>query len=339
MRTFLAILLAGASCAILRADYSYQSTTQLTGGSMYTMLKALGPLAHGARDPIVTTNLIKGNRMATIAKDRTTVIDLDRETITEIDTAKKQYSVITFAQMKQAMEDAVAKSQQQKDKAGADSNTEASFKVSAKATGQTKTVGVLPAKEMVLTMTMEATNKDNGQSGSLDITVDSWLAAVPGYEEVKEFHRKMGEKLGYAFASGMSQIAMTQPQSLQGFAEVAKEMNKVEGVPVQSTAKMGSAGSGDASSPAAGSQQQSQSNSGGGLTGAALSRLGGFGRKKNDQPKDQDQPAAAGNSSSGSLVETTTEMGSFSSGPVDAGKFEVPAGFKKVDPALPRAAR
>jgi hypothetical protein len=190
---------------------------------------------------------------------------------------------------------------------------------------------------MVLTMTMEATNKDSGQTGSMDITVDSWLAAVPGYEEVKEFHRKLGEKLGYAFASGMSQIAMTQPQSLQGFAEVAKEMNKVEGVPVESTTKMGSAGAGSGDAAQAAPQQQSQSNNSGGLAGAALSRLGGFGRKKNDQPKDQDQQAAA--TGSGSLVETTTEMGSFSSGPVDAGKFEVPAGFKKVDPTLPRAGR
>jgi hypothetical protein len=318
MKTILAILL---TCATMRADFSYQSTTQLTGGSIYNMMKALGPLARGARDPIVTTNLIKGNRMATIAKDRATIIDLDKETITEIDTAKKQYSVITFAQMKQAMDDAIAKAQQQKG-APAKGNTEAKFKVSAKATGQTKAVGVLNAKEMLLTMTMEATDKDSGKSGSMDITVDSWLAAVPGYEEVKAFHRKMGEKLGYAFGSGMSQIAMTQPQSLTGFAEVAKEMNKVEGVPVESTTKMGSAGSPDSGSSDASAapapQQQSRS---------PLDRLPGFGRKKNDQSKDQ--PAA--DQSSASLVETTTQLGSFSSGPVDAAKFEVPAGFKKVD--------
>jgi hypothetical protein len=339
MKTVLAILLTAAT---MRADYSYQSTTQMTGGSLYNMMKALGPLARGARDPIVTTNLIKGNRMATIAKDRTTIIDLDKETITEIDTAKKQYSVMTFAQMKQAMEEAVAKAQQQKAKAkpAGSPNTEASFKVSAKATGQTKTVGVLNAKEMVLTMTMEATNKDNGQGGSMDITVDSWLAAVPGYEEVKEFQRKMGEKMGYAFGSGMSQIAMTQPQTLQGFAEVAKEMNKVEGVPVQSIMKMGTVGSGDAASGQQTSQQQQTQQNNGGITGAALSRLGGFGRKKNDQSKDQPAPAAdQPQSGSGSLLETTTELSSFSSGPVDAAKFEVPAGFKKVDAALPRGAR
>src|SRR5215475_7793603 len=99
MRTFLAIVLACGSANALRADFSYQSTTQITGGSLYNMLKALGPLAHGARDPIVTTNMIKGNRMATVSKDRISVINLDAETITEIDLAKKQYSVMTFAQM------------------------------------------------------------------------------------------------------------------------------------------------------------------------------------------------------------------------------------------------
>ena len=348
MRTFLITLLAGACCASLRADFSYQDTTQMTGGALFNMMRALGPLARGARDPIVTTRLLKGNRMATIAKERTTIIDLDKETITEIDLAKKTYSVLTFAQMKQAMEDAMARAreQQSKGKQAADNpNVQANFKVSAKATGQTKNVGVLPAKELVLTMTLEGANKDTGESGAMEITVDSWMAMVPGYDEVKEFHRKMGEKIGYAFGSGMSQLAMTRPETLQGFAEVAKEINKVEGVPVQSTMKMGGQGAPGAPGADASASPQSspsQQQSGAAAAAAALGRLGGFGRKKNN---DQQQPAPAGDrqagaAGSGSLVETTTELTSFSSAPVDASKFEVPAGFKQVQPeALQRRGR
>jgi hypothetical protein len=162
---------------------------------------------------------------------------------------------------------------------------------------------------------------------------------VPGYDEVREFHRKLGEKIGYAFGSGMSQLAMTRPETLQGFAEAAKEINKAEGVPVQSTMKMGGQGApgapgADASASPQSSPSQQQQQTGAAAAAAALGRLGGFGRKKNN---DQQQPASAGDqqpgaAGSGSLVETTTELTSFSSAPVDAAKLEVPAGFKQVPP-------
>jgi len=38
-------------------------------------------------------------------------------------------------------------------------------------------------------------------------------------------------------------------------------------------------------------------------------------------------------------MESTTEMSNFSSNPVDASLFEIPAGFKKVEPDLKRAAQ
>ncbi len=170
-------LLCGTS-TLLRADFTYQDTTQMTGGSLFNMMKALGPLARGARDPIVSTHLLKGNRMATITKDRTTVIDLDKESITTIDTAKKTYSVMTFAEMKQQMEEAASRAQSRsKDKdATKKDDVQAQFKVTAKATGQTKTVQGLNAKEMQINMAMEGTDKTTGQTGGMNITTDAWYA-------------------------------------------------------------------------------------------------------------------------------------------------------------------
>ena len=109
----------------------------------------------------------------------------------------------------------------------------------------------------------------DARAASLDseLTVDSWLAAVPGYQEVKEFQRKLGGKLGYALAIGMT--------ALSSFPEVGRELSKQEGAPVQVTVKIS------------------------GPRGPA---------------------------------ESTMEQGSFSSGPVEVAKFEVPAGFKKIDP-------
>src|SRR5437879_5922648 len=93
--------------------------------------------------------MLKGDRMMTMNKDRASIIDLSKETITEVDFAKKTYSVMTFAEMKQAMEDAMSRMQKGNDKA------DVKWDVKAKATGQTKTIQGLEAKEIITTM-----NKD-----------------------------------------------------------------------------------------------------------------------------------------------------------------------------------
>lgn len=333
---FLAALLA-VSATALRADFTYTQTSQMTGGALVNMMRNLGPLAGKAREPNVTTHILKGNRMASVTRDTTTIIDLDAETITTIDNAKKTYSVMTFAQMKQASEQALARAQGR-----SKSDTELNYKVSAKATGQSKTINGLNAKQIVTTM--EAEVKDQNQhNGVMNIVLDNWLATVPGYEEVRAFQRRMGAKMGYLFGSGMSQIGAMQPQAMRGFAQVAEEMAKVDGVPVEQVMRMG--GSGDTPDSGANQQprqqnpqaqpQSDQQTAGSAAAAAALGRLG-FGRnrnKGNGQQPSQQEPSAAGgaSSSSDSLMEMTTQLTSFSSGPADASKFEIPAGFKQVE--------
>ena len=84
-----------AASASLHADFTYTETTQITGGSMLGLMKMAGAFSRQARqagDPIVSTVAIKGNRMAHINPDRTEIIDLDAETITTIDTLKRQFT-------------------------------------------------------------------------------------------------------------------------------------------------------------------------------------------------------------------------------------------------------
>lgn len=104
MRKLLFVIGLGASSALVHAEFVYQETSQMTGGSMLAMLKMAGPFASKAREPNVSTHMLKGDRMVTLTRDRASVIDVGKETITEIDFGKKTYSVMTFAEMKQAME-------------------------------------------------------------------------------------------------------------------------------------------------------------------------------------------------------------------------------------------
>ncbi len=321
----------------------------MTGGSMITMMRSLGPLTRAAREPILSTHIVKGNRMATITKDRISVIDLAQENITTIDTAKKTYSVMTFAEMKQAMEEAAKRMQGRQKNKGDDKSgdVQAQFKISAKATGQTRTLQGLNAKEILITMAMEGNNSKTGESGAMEVTTDAWYAPVPGYGEVKEFHKKMAAKMGNMFGSGMQQIAQMaamqggQANVNQSMEQVAKELAKIDGVPVESVVKMGATGTTAGGSTSTAQPEPEEKKSGpSSVAGAALGRLGGFGRhKKDDQPKDDQPSSAASSQQSGTLMEMTMTLTSFSAGSADVSKFEVPAGYKQVEPDLRRPPR
>ena len=288
--------LAGSS---LLADFTYQETSTITGGMMMSMMKIAGAFNKQAREPIQSTVAVKGDMMVHRTATHASVIDLATGTITSIDFQKKQYSVMTFEEMKQMMEQ-MSQKMQKNDKA------EMQFKVSADATGKTKQVAGFEAKEMIMKMEMQGTDKD---------------------------------------------MFMSNPQVSQGMAEVYKEVAKLDGMPVQQLISMGMAGQPPAAgAPSDGSaapaqqqpaaQPQQQQSAPPTSVGGALGSRFGLGRKK---PAADQQAAAPANGTTaggqpsgapGSLLEMTTELGSFSSNSADASLFAVPAGFKKVDSDL-----
>ena len=101
------VCIAACLPAGLLADFSYEQSTKMTGGAMMGAMRIAGAFSKQAREPIQSTVAVKGNRMLHSFKDHAQVIDLDSETITDIDFQKKTYSVMTFAEMTQAMERAM----------------------------------------------------------------------------------------------------------------------------------------------------------------------------------------------------------------------------------------
>jgi hypothetical protein len=348
---------AVAMTSPLHADFSYTETTQMTGGSMMGLMKMAGAFSKQARqagDPIVSTVAIKGNRMARISPDHTEIIDLDAETITNIDTLKQQYTVITFAQMKQQIEAAAAKAKEQQQKSDAKaapdqpSTTDVKFQVKVRNTGQEKEVSGLSTKESILAMNMIATDTSSGQSGSLAITNDMWLAGeIPGYDEMKEFYRKFALKMGTVFSGAINPAMLAQYRGAsQGMASMAEEMSKLKGTPVLQVMRMGMTPDGTPlpaaseaplppppsgpAMPSAGDVAQQSASS------AIASKLGGFGlggfgRKKKEDPPPADTAStpAAASATSNVLMETNTQLGGFSR-TVNEANFAIPAGFKQI---------
>jgi hypothetical protein len=324
----------------LLADFSYKETSQITGGAMASLMHMAGVFSRQAREPIETTVAVQGDRMVHRSASSATVIDLGSQTITTIDMQRRTYSVMTFDEMKQILE----QFSQGRQNGGAQPN----IKVSVQNTGSTKQIAGYAATEMILKMDMQNTDPKTGQTSTMTVTSDMWIApAVAGYDEVRAFQRRMAEKLAWAPGGNMF---MSNPQVSQGMAQMYREAGKLDGVPVITTIAMsgtgasgGTAPAGDAGQQTAGQQQTAQQPSLGGALGGLSSRLGGFGglgRKKQQPAQDTQaspQQPADGSAASGSLLEMTTEVSGFSSAAVDASLFAIPPGFKKVDPPMARA--
>jgi hypothetical protein len=349
-------ILVGASLS-LHADFTYTETTQMTGGSMLGLMKMAGTFSKQARqagEPTVSTVSIQGNRMAHINTDRTEIIDLDAETITNIDNLKRQYTVTTFAEMKQQMQAAEEKAKAQQQKTAKTTqeqpaDTDIKFQVHVRSTGQSREVAGLNANESILNMNMDATDKSSGQTGSMALTNDMWLAAeIPGYDEVREFYRKFAVKMGTVFTGAINPAMLAQYQGAsQGMAEMAKEMSKLQGTPVLQVMRMGMTTDGkplpaaseaplppaDAqpATPTAGEVAQQSTSAAIASKLGAFGGLGGFGHKKkaDTPPTDSDSGATPAQPTSSVLMEINTQLTSFSR-TVNASSFLVPSGFKEI---------
>ena len=194
----------------------------------------------------MSTIYVKGNRMARISQHHGEIIDLDQENITNIDFDRKQYSVMTFQQMKEAMEEAMAKAKQQKAEGATDADVK--FKASVKETKMTKEVAGQNTRDFIMMLTVEGSDRKTGESGSMSITSDLWMAPeIKGYQEYRNFEMKMAQKMGAAMGggAGLGTVMGARPDMAKAFGEVAKEKTaKLKGIPVLTVTRIGTTADG-----------------------------------------------------------------------------------------------
>jgi len=339
------------------ADFSYKETTTMTGGALAQAARALGGLSKRMKkvgEPVTSAVYLSGNKMAHVNDASADIWDLDAETMTHVDFEKRTYSTITFAQMKEAMERAMeqAKGKQEKQQRNtADPQADVNFKIDVKETGKTQTIEGMRAREVVLSMIIEAKDKKSNQSGEMQTMTALWMTdKVAGYEEITAFHQRMAEKMASAWSgTAMSRMAMgaaMDPRFQSSAAQMAKEAEKMKGIQLKSITKMGSnldiATASQVTDPS--TMQDGPTKGDVAKSGAesaigsvklpgGLGSLGGFGRrrKQQEEPAQDKQAASQQQQGSGVLMEMVMESKEFSTASVDAGKFQAPAGFQQVE--------
>lgn len=355
-----------ACATTLMADFRYEETTKVTGGTILRLSKFPGMGKMTA--PTTTVHYFKGGKSANATGNTVDIIDADRGVFIVVNKEDKTYSTITFEEFKAALE-AMSKKAQQQAK-GAEGSMTIDMKVND--LGTTRRVLNLDAKGMEMKLTMTMTDKKSGQSVPMDITSELYIVKeLAGSEEMKQFYLRMAKKIDWDVKNARFMgLAQMQPGFAEGMQKMAAEARKLEGTPLVTITKMmGMPGGGempempemngpssteisDAAAREARSEatreassQTSRAAGGrfGGLAGAAAGgMLGGFGRKKpKEQPKEevkaQTTPAPA--PAPKSFMETTSEVLSYSSSAIDGSLFEVPAGFKEVEHPMKKAAR
>jgi hypothetical protein len=347
-------------CGICRADFKYSETTKVTGGALMGAVKFASVFSKNAKQsmaPTTRTVSVKANKMREDQSDgKVQIIDLEGKRFIEVDPQNKTYSIVTFAEMKAAMERQQEQMQEKmKEEQAKHPSQNANVKITPKfesaETGATKVVLGVPTKELKAKMEMLMESDDpkaQGQQVSTVVNSDQWIAQdVPGYSEVRNFYLKMAKELDWV--PGQMKQTMANSNVQFSLAELRKNnLAHITGMPMITYVSMsmgGNAAQAGATQPAAQQPppQQTQDNSVPTSTNAIVMKsLGGMFKKKQQQQDAQ----ASGNtanpaSTPGSLMDMETEITSYSSDSLDASLFEPPAGYTQVqkpaDDAAPAA--
>ena len=338
MRPLIALTTSLACVAVisLHADVKTEERIKFElGGMLGKMVNIFG--GKDAREGTVTTVALKGPRLSTMTNDGGQIIDLSEEKIYQVDSKKKNYRVMTFAQIRQQMEEAKAKAEKamqeeqakQKDTPAAapaqkpEDVMEIDFDV--KKTGQSRTIIGFNTTEAVVTVTVREKGKTLDQNGGLQITTDMWLApSIPAMKEIADFQLQYAQKLFGPMIAGASPQDMAAATALYpmlkpAMERMSAELSKIQGTSVLTTVRVEAVKS---AAQFAEEQKERQDANKPSLSGGVGGLLGGI-AKRAAQKKVEGEPQPRA-----TVMTTTTELLKVATD-VAAGDVAIPAGFKQ----------
>ncbi len=275
------VMLCGFSVPVLRADVKTSEKTLvklegILGGAM----RMFGGSA--AKDGITSTVALKGSRKSSMTDTSGEIIDLTEQKVYRVDLKKKEYKVVTFAQLRQEWEDAKAEAQKNAEEMKKSQRDEPAqpvrqleYSAEIKETGQRKAIAGYDAREVILTITGKEKGKTLEEGGGSIMTSTMWLGPrIAALEEIGQFEMKFVKAVyGDDFAAQAQQLAAAFAMfpSVQPMMEkMSAEGGKLQGAPLQTTTVFENVKSAEQMKGAS-----TQQPSGGGITGGLANRLMG----------------------------------------------------------------
>ena len=164
-----------------RAEVKTREKSQVKfEGMIGRMVNMFGGKA--AKEGVVSTVAVKGNRKATMNDSTGQIIDLSEEKIYDLDMKKKTYEVTTFEELRRRMREAREKAQKDAEKEpgrGAGEERRAAEGIRGRlrrqGNGQKKTLAGYDTREVIMTITVREKGKTLEDGGGFVMTADSWL--------------------------------------------------------------------------------------------------------------------------------------------------------------------
>jgi hypothetical protein len=314
------LALVCAVFATLYADVKMDEKSLVKfGGMMGKVMGLFGGKA--AKEGLVSTVAVKGDRKSTRSDVSGEIIDLAEEKIYQLDMNRKSYKVVTFAQMRRQLEEARQRAEKQAARDESKQKQEFEIDFDAKESGQRRTINGYECREVVMTITVRQKGKTLEQAGGMVMKSNLWLTPeVAAAKEVADFDRRYWEKLyGGLGLGGADEQMMTAMALFPGLKEAMEKMG-TENVNLHGTQILTLMTVDSVPSKEQAAQQQKrkeESESSGGLLGGLRGR---FGRKKDDS-----QPSGAAKPDS--VMTSTHEILKIDT-VVSAEDVSVPVGFK-----------
>ncbi len=316
----LALPLAALSATPAQADVKTRDKAQVKfEGMLGRMFNLFGGKA--AKEGVVATTAVKGDRKATLSEDSGRIVDLSQEKVYEIDMKKKTYTVKTFdeirREMREAQERAAKDAEKEKGKPEKAEQPQKEVEVDfdVKETGQKKSIAGYDAREVIMTITVREKGKTLDDSGGLVITADSWLGPqIPQMKEVADFEVRywkqlQGPEAAAISAQQMAAIMAMYPMVKQGMERLQKESTTLRGTPLATSTMFEAVKS---KQQLAQESQNKESGGGGGLGGMLARKM-----KKDTEVKQRVTIFTVNNE----VQEISTSVA-----PAD---IDIPAGFKQ----------
>lgn len=313
----LVLPLALLQTASLDADVKAREKTAIKfEGMLGRMMGLFGGKA--ARDGIVSTEIVKGDRKVTLTENSGEIIDLAEEKIYTLDLKKKTYAVKTFEEIREEMRKAREEAEREAEKQAerepeeaAEPGKEYEVDFDVKETGEKKSMAGYDTRQVIMTITLREKGKALEEAGGFVMTADSWMGPkVAALQEIVDFDIRywkqlQGPEVAAMSAQQMATLLAAFPMVQTAMDRMKQEGSKLEGTVIAQTTTFESVKSKEALA------KQQESSGGGGFGGMLARRM----KKGDAKPR--------------SVVFTTMSEVQEVGTAVTAEDVAIPAGFKE----------
>lgn len=246
-KSLLSLAVAALLIAPLAAEVKTREKTQIKfEGMLGRIVGIFGGKA--ARDGILSSTAVKGNRKSSISDNNGQIIDLSEEKVYDLDVKKRTYQVTTFEELRRRIKEEQERAEREarKEEAREQGREEKAEKqeprkewevdFKADETGQKKQIAGYDTRQVIMTVTVREKGKALEEGGGFVMTSDAWLGPeIKSLNELADFDRRYYEKLYGTQGMGLAAEQMAMVMAMYPMLKEANERLKKEGTKLQGT--------------------------------------------------------------------------------------------------------